>query len=408
MISKKMFAFWIVFTLCAALAVGVVGTRIYNRYEAASNADHNYLSLQEYAQWKDFKRLYEVENIINNSYYQPVDKDTLITGAIKGMVDSLGDPYSVYYTPEEYSELMESMVGTYSGIGVTVQLNEETGYVKVVTIFKGSPAEKAGVKSGDEIFAVDGTEVGGLSLESVVAKIRGESGTTVKITFLRDGEKIDLTVARESISLQYVEYEMLPSSIAYIIVSEFSGNVVEEFEAALKDAKEDGAKGYIIDLRANPGGSLTAVCDMADMFLPKGTIVYTVDNRGNREDIYSDEEEITVPTVVLVDGNSASASEIFAGSLQDYGKASLVGKTTFGKGIVQSIMGFSPDNAGIKLTTSTYYTPKGRSIHGVGLIPDYDVDLPEAVMKGEEPLTHENDTQLQKAIEVLQGQIDEE
>lgn len=343
------------------------------------------------------KKVETIEKLIEESYYlEEVDVDVLREGAYEGIVDSLGDVYSVYYTPEEAEELFEQSRGIYYGIGAYVQLDEETGYPMISGIIKNTPAEEAGLRSGDIFYLIDGEDVGGLDLTQVVMRIKGEEGTKVHITMIRDNEEFEVEIERRQIESPTVEYKMLNDDMGYIQLIEFDDVTVEQFREALDSMKAENAKGLILDLRGNPGGNLYAVVDIADMLLGEGLVLYTEDKQGHREEYTSDAAmEIDIPIVVLVDGNSASAAEVLSGALKDHEKAILVGTTTFGKGIVQNIRTLK-DGSALKLTTSAYYTPSGANIHGIGIEPDVLVEF-----DGEAYYGDGFDNQLEKAKEVL-------
>ncbi len=370
-------------------------------------AENQYVvSSDEYEMLQRYERLDEVFHILKDYYYIEVDEETLLTGAIRGMMDSLEDPYTFYYIPEEMAEFDEHQKGVYEGVGMQI-LGNLNGDMIVTRTFKGSSAYEAGVHAGDKIVAVDDQLVSAETIQAMneaVAMIKGECGTTVKVTFERDGELIDFVLERRSIGINRVEYTMI-DDIGYIMLYEFMGDVVEGFEEALDELQKQGAKGLIIDVRSNPGGLLDAVVDICDMLLPEGTIVYMEDRAGTRETFYSDEKQIDIPLAVLVNESSASASEILAGSIQDSAAGTVVGQTTFGKGIVQVVIPFMSDGAGLQFTTATYYTPAGRCIHGSGVVPDVVVD------NGEYDFTissvnPQDDMQLAAAIEILRKEID--
>ncbi len=345
-----------------------------------------------------------IEEVIDRYFYQEeTDKEAMIDSIYKGMVSSLDDPYSEYYNVEELEELLSGIEGTYYGIGCYVSMDTDMNLAKISGVMSGAPAEEAGVRTNDYIYAVDGVETYGMSLDEVVALIKGPEGTTVTITFIRDNEYIDLEVTRRQVEAPTVEAEMFESGMAFIQITEFDEVTINQFAEALDDAREQGMKGLIIDLRANPGGSLNAVVEIAKQILPKGLIVYTEDRYGNREEYSCDgKRELEVPLVVLIDGNSASASEILAGAIKDYGIGTLVGTTTFGKGIVQQAISLG-DGTAVKLTISTYYSPKGNNIHGVGVEPDIVWEFDADRYYGEE----EYDNQLEKAKEVLLDLIEQ-
>lgn len=345
------------------------------------------------------KKLNTIQRLIHADflYADSVSEKVLNESAIKGYVEGLGDPYSVYYDAEETKALMESTSGEFGGIGVGLTQDVDTMIITFTQVYDKSPGEKAGFEQGDILYKVNGEDVTGQDLDHVVTKIRGEKGTEVEISVLR-GEKMEeytAVVIRDIIEVATVAYELLEDSIGYIMVSGFEKVTYHQFEEAIEDLKSQGMKGLIVDLRNNPGGNLSTVCDMTDLILPEGIIVYTEDKNGNKKTEMSDEEhQLKLPLVVLVNGSSASASEIFAGAVQDHEVGKIVGTTTYGKGIVQQIYGLSNDTA-LKLTISEYFTPNGRSIHGKGIVPDvvveykYDEANPEA------------DNQLQAAIDIL-------
>ena len=347
-----------------------------------------------------------LEEIINNYYMDEVTTEDLRIGAYKGLMEGLGDPYSCYYTAKEYEELKESSSGMYCGIGAVVQQNTKTMLITIVKPYVDAPAYKAGMLPGDIIYMVDGVDVTGMEIDSVVAMMKGEAGTVVKVTVVRDGvvEPIELTITRDVIEVETIEYEMLANKIGYVLISQFDEVTPGQFKDAIEQLEADGMKGLIIDLRDNPGGLLDAVVDMLDYVLPKGLIVYTEDKYGNKQEYKgNDNHELELPIVVMINGNSASASEIFAAAMQDYKKATLVGTTSFGKGIVQSIIPIS-DGTAIKLTVSKYFTPNGICIHGTGVKPDVEVDLAEE-LKQKVVIEHEEDNQLAEAIKVLKKQL---
>lgn len=317
------------------------------------------------------EKLELIEKIIDTYFYEEdIDREILAEGAYKGMVEALGDPYSQYYTAEELAKLYEDSEGIYYGVGAYVSLDTVTGYAKISGVIAGTPAEEADLHADDIIYMVDGVDVYGMSLQEVVSLIKGEEGTTVHLTLVRDGEEIEKDVMRRQVESPTVVYEMHENGMAYIQITEFDIVTVSQFEEAMTTAREEGMKGLIIDLRSNPGGNLSSVVDICRMLLPEGLIVYTEDRDGRRQEYKCDgKNEIEVPMVVLVDGNSASASEIMAGAIKDYGIGTLIGTTTFGKGIVQRPVEMS-DGSAVKLTISSYFTPKGTNIHGIGIEPD--------------------------------------
>lgn len=335
--------------------------------------------------------------IVEKDYLYEVDEEKMEEALYSAIFDSLGDPYSTYYTPEEYNEIMESTTGIYCGIGVVVQQDIESGYVLVVEPFEYGPAYEAGLRSGDLIVGVEGEDVKGVDLNLVVKDIKGAEGTKVNITVRRGEETFDLEVTRKMIEIINVEYELLDDGVGYISISSFEGNVAEQFKEAYNELEKDGMTSLVVDIRDNPGGLLDAVIEMLDCFIEKGElIVYTKDKDGNRTDSVAKKGvSMDMPCVVLINGNSASASEIFAGALQDYDKAYIIGTQSFGKGIVQSMMSLK-DGSAFKITIEDYYTPSGKNIHGIGITPDEVVEFDaEAYNKDG------TDNQLNAAIEYL-------
>lgn len=349
------------------------------------------------------QKLEGLEQAIDTYYYKTdVDKSEEADGLYKGLLDSLGDPYSVYYTEEEYQELVSDTEGTYSGIGAYVSMDNDIEMPRISGFIEGSPAEEAGVQVDDIIYEVEGESTQGLELSVVVSKIKGEEGTTVHIKFYRQstGEYPEYDIERKTIESPTVSTEMKDNNIGYLRITEFDTVTYDQFIEGYTDLQEQGMEALILDLRSNPGGSLSVVCDIARQLLPEGTIVYTVDRDGNREDYECDgKNEIQIPVVVLVNGYSASASEILSGALKDYDKATLIGTTTYGKGVVQRIFNFT-DGTAIKLTISNYYTPNGNDINGVGIEPDEVLEL-DAEAYAEDG----TDNQLDRAIEVLTEEL---
>ncbi len=355
--------------------------------------------------WQDSsvaKKIDEINSLIDKYYYFDVDRDKQEEALYDGIMEGLDDPYSVYYTKEEYAELQEDTSGEYVGIGAVVTMNSDMR-VEIVRPIKNSPAEQAGLKAGDILVQVDDTEITDQELSVVVDMIRGKEGTKAHLRIYRQGESdyLEFDVERRTVENYTVESEMLDDQVGYIAVTQFNDNTAQEFEDAIDEVQANGAKAAIIDLRDNPGGLLTAVVDMCDYIMDDGVIVSTKDRDGNVLGEYKDtgKHSVDIPLVVLVNGNSASASEIFSGAMQDSGKAKLVGTTTFGKGIVQSVIPLS-DGTAVKLTVAKYFTPNGNDIHKKGITPDYEVELPDGQTSAVN-IDRADDTQLQKAQEVI-------
>lgn len=343
-----------------------------------------------------------LEKLIETYYLEEAEETLLEEGIYTGMLNSLGDPYSRYYTAQQYEAELSSTEGHYIGIGIVMQKNPDGG-VLIVTCYEGSSAEEEGLKAGDVITKVGETELGDLGLDEVSALIHAREDNLVELTIFREEleEELSVTVALRDIELKSVFPEMLEDNIGYIQISEFSGVTEKQYQAAFEELKEQGMEKLIVDLRNNPGGMLYTVCDILDAMLPEGILVYTEDKYGNREEIRSDAEQpLAIPLVVLVNENSASASEIFAGAIQDYEAGIIVGTQTYGKGIVQTVRSLS-DGSAVKLTISKYYTPKGKDIHHVGITPDHEVYLDSEALYLQE-ISPEEDCQLQKAKEILE------
>jgi carboxyl-terminal processing protease len=358
------------------------------------------VSQDEYQIIERYRRLDEVRGILESEYYKPLDEDKLVLGAVRGMLASVGDPYTFYYTPEDMQQMAERSQGVYEGVGLLLS-SDKDGMLVVLRIFEDSPAIEAGVKPGDIVLAVNGELVGAADarqMDEAIQMIRDFKGETLELT-LKRGKKVQtITLKPRTITMQRVSHQVLPGDIGYIMIYEFIGDDATGFIAAMNDLKQKNVKGLIIDVRSNPGGLLADVVKIADQLLPAGLVVYTQDRSGAREEYFSEESRWNVPMAVLVNGMSASASEILAGSLQDYGAAKIVGEKTYGKGIVQTMLPFRTDGAGMQLTTATYFTPKGRSIHGVGIEPDVPVKSTVAV--GGDP-DLEKDAQLKAAYDLL-------
>lgn len=351
---------------------------------------------------KEIQKINSLAAAIQTYYYEEVDPDLLLEGMYAGLYDSL-DVYSEYYSAEEYNELYNmDIVGNYCGIGATLSQSTITMMVEVISVQKDSPAELAGIKPGDMIISADEYDAATMSLDEFVTHVRGEEGTTVNIEIYRPDKEEYLTfeVVRADLEIQSIAYDMLNETVGYIQISQFLDNTDEQFGNALADLKTQGMTKLIVDVRNNGGGLVSSVSAITDMILEDGLIVYMEDKYGNRQEAVANaKESLDLPMVVLINGNSASASEIFAGAMKDHGKGTLVGTQTFGKGIVQDMKQLR-DGSAFKLTTSTYYTPSGACIHGVGIEPD--VVLEYEFLGGEEDAyAYEYDNQLQKALEIL-------
>lgn len=383
--------------LCGALAVLLVAGLV----SCGSRLHKASAGKEEVVDNETEQKLEMLQQLIDGSYLGDVDEDALQSGIYKGYINGLADPYSVYYDKEETEQLLETTSGEYSGIGAVLSQNRETGIITILQVYDDSPAQKAGIKDDDILYTVEGEEVTGVDLTEVVSNIKGEEGTEVKMTVLRGdaNDEVEVTAVRGKVEAQTVKYEMKDGDVGYIRVSEFDSVTYDQYKAAIEDLESQGMKGLIVDLRNNPGGNLATVCDMLDLMLPEGLIVYTEDKDGNRSEETSDEEhQFKLPMTVLVNGNSASASEIYAGAIQDYGLGEIIGTQTYGKGVVQQIFDLK-DGTCVKLTIAEYFTPKGRNINGKGITPDVEVEY-EA-----DEADPEADNQLDKALEVIKGNM---
>ena len=341
----------------------------------------------------DLARFFGVKHFIEARYVNEVDDSQLMDGAISGMVQSLGDPHSIYMKADMYQQLKEHTEGEFGGIGVTMGFKDNK--VTIISVLPDTPGEKAGLAAGDEIMAVDGTPVSELQPEEVAMHIRGEVGTHVTLTISRDGSESDYDIERATIKIETAKGKVLADGMGYIRIASFSENTDKEFKAAYDELEAQGMKGLIIDLRENPGGLVTSCVNIANMVVPKGPIVSVVERDGSKEVHESKLEEEKYPIVVLIDGNSASASEILAGALQDTGAATIVGTKSYGKGSVQVVMPMFHNDA-LKLTIAKYYTPNGRCIDGIGIEPDVAIDFQQG---------DTTDVQLEKAEEVLREKM---
>ena len=346
-------------------------------------------------------KLSVLEQYLDRYYYKSseITREDKENGIYKGLFESLEDVYSCYYTPEEYKMLAEQTQGVYYGIGAYVSQDVETGICAISGVIKNSPAEAAGLMEGDLIYKVDGEDMSGLDIDEVVSHIRGEEGTEVTLTLVRNGEEIEVKLKRGRVDTPTVESEMLDDGIGYLQITEFDDVTVNQFTENFEELKGQGMKGLIIDLRGNPGGSVTSVCAVAEQLLPKGLIFYMEDKDGNKTEYNCEGADFDLPMVVLVNEYSASAAEILSGAIKDSGIGKLVGKTTFGKGIVQDVIPLQ-DGSAIKLTVANYYTRGGNDIHLKGIESDIEVDLDTDAY-----LDDGKDTQLDKAVEVLLGEM---
>lgn len=377
--NRTLQGFWL--GACSSLLVMLVLVLVLDTTDVISlnrlRGNSGYSTLER----KIMNKVNMLEVFIDQYFLDEIDEEKMADEVYKGVINGLGDDYAAYYTAEEYEAILESTNGIYCGIGAYISANTQTGIVTIVKPMKNSPCEKAGIQAGDIIYAVDGEEVTGMEISEVQAMVKGEQGSEVVLTVVRENEQKDITVVRDEIETDTVSSQMLDNKIGYIQITSFDQVTPKQFENALKKLEKKGQKGLIIDLRDNGGGLLDAAVEMLDRMLPKGLVVYSMDKSGEKvEYMAEDDDAFEKPLVLLVNGNSASASEVFCGAIQDKGTGTLIGTTTYGKGIVQGIFGLD-DGSAVKMTTARYYTPEGRNIHGKGLTPDIEVELSEAVQE---------------------------
>lgn len=348
------------------------------------------------------KKLEQVQSLIDGKSIYDIDREKLREGMVEGLLAGTGDRYATYYTPEEIQQQMDSYSGKFFGIGVVMGPDENKN-IYVHQVYTDSPAERAGMREGDIITKVDGTDVTDMDLDGIVSMVRGEKGTKVVITVYRetDNKEYDLTAIRDEIKEEVIEYKMLEDNIGYIHIEEWYDTTGEQFSDAQKTLEEEGMKSLIVDLRSNTGGLVSAAVDVLECFLPESDVLYVEDNTGKRSAYKAyDEDEINIPVVILTNGYTASASEIFTGALKDYGKAVSIGTKTYGKGVVQSFY-YLFDNSALKLTTEQYFTPNGTALDGNGIDPDIEVELDaDAYYDPENPV----DNQLEEAVNYLKKQ----
>ena len=366
------------------------------------------ISREEYEALRRYEKLEVLLELVEMYYYkeEDIDVDAMIENAAVGLMAGIGDIYTQYYTPETMAELVEETEGEYAGIGCQLLADPTDALITVTRVFKGSPAEKVGMRSGDKIIYVDDVYYTAYEMNEAVDVMRGEPGGMVKVTVMRGLETVEFEIIREIVNINYAEYEILDGNIGYVMVYDFLGNAYEVFAEAIAAFEQAQVSGMIIDLRDNGGGLVDVCVDMADLILSEGVVVSMRDKYDAVEEYKIDSQYFDVPMVVLVNEYSASASEILAGAIRDRGAGKLVGTKTFGKGIVQSELMFQ-DGSGVHITTAYYFTPNGECIHEIGFEPDVEVELDEeaVTLYALNNLPHEEDAQLQRAIEVLNEEI---
>lgn len=396
----------VLFTLiCGLIALGWFRVKIMRDLQARTETVQQGAGEEEEASLEldtgaVMRKIMEIQEVVNQNFMGPLDNGQVEDAIYSGLLEGLEDPYAAYYSAEALETLEESTSGEYSGIGAVMSQDPQTGTISVVTCFEGMPAAEAGLIPGDVICAVNGENTEGMDLTELVSRIKTEQGDRITLKIMRDDEELELSVERRAIQIPTVSFEMLEDHTGYLKILEFDEVTVEQFETALADLETQGMERLVIDLRDNPGGVLQSVCGVLEQLLPKGLIVYMEDKYGQRSEYFCEgKHPFQKPLAVLINGNSASASEIFAGAVKDYGIGTLVGTTTFGKGIVQRIFGLS-DGTGMKLTIAKYYTPGGADIHEKGIEPDVEVELDESVQK-QAVIEKQDDNQLQEALRIL-------
>ncbi|MBR7173690.1 MAG: S41 family peptidase [Clostridia bacterium] len=361
------------------------------------------ISREEYERYRQFDELLSLMEAADTYYYQEPDHTKMLQGASAGLLAGLGDYYTFYYTPESWKQMWEDDEGEYAGVGILISSNYATGICKISRVFKGSPAEAAGVQRGDILYRVgEDLYVVPETLQDAVDIMRGTPGTTVDVTFLRNGEEITFTMERAVINVNQTESKMLTDTIGMIAMYEFSGKSDEEFEKALDSLIAQGAQGLIIDLRDNPGGWVDAAQNIGDLFMDAGDLCYLVYRDGTEDHCYPTRDgKLEIPSVMLVNENSASASEILTAALREKAGATVVGVKTYGKGIVQAVLPVGNEGAGFQMTIAEYYTPEGATVHKTGLTPDIEIPLEEGDNGEYDFADTENDPQLKKALEAM-------
>ena len=383
------------------IAIGVASTLVVTGTVFASYQKMLFPKGNALSDVKAVQKLNYLEELIDKEYLDEKDESSLREGLYAGLLAGLKDPYSTYYTAEQYKELNTSNEGSYVGIGAVLQ-KDDAGGAKIIQLYEGGPGEQAGLKKGDVIKAVDGADVTDKETSDIASMVRDSEKDSVMLTIQRENEEKtrDVKVEIRDVEIQTVSHEMLSEDTGYIRISEFSEVTSDQYKKAFADLKDQGMKKLVVDLRDNPGGLLTAVCGVLRQILPEGLIVYTEDKNGKREEETCDgKNKLDMPLAVLVNGNSASASEIFAGAVKDYGIGTIVGTTTYGKGVVQTIHSLT-DGSAVKITIAKYFTPKGNDINKKGINPDVEAELSGDITDWTE-LTHKEDTQLQTALKEI-------
>lgn len=365
------------------------------------------ISREEYERYRQFDKVLTVMDIADAYFYQETDHDKMLEGAAAGVLNALGDEYTFYYDADSWKRMWEDDEGEYAGIGIMISGNYLTGICTITRVFKGSPAEAAGVRRGDILYKVNGDlTVTARTLDDAVAIMRGTPGTKVDVTFLRDGEEYTIAIERAMIKVNQIESKMLTDEVGIIAFYQFAGESHLEFENALNELVGNGAKGIIIDMRDNPGGWVDQAQYIADLFLDSGEVCYTVYRDGSEDhaSYTTTDGKIDVPLVILINENTASSSEILTGVLRERGDATVVGVTSFGKGVIQAVVPVG-NETGLQVTVAEYFLPSGYKMHHVGITPDVEVPLEEGDNGEYDFADTENDPQLKKALEVMEEKL---
>jgi len=386
----------VIITSIATLTIGnYIGLRLGDNYLISKEYLEQYREIEE-----DFSKVIFARDFLLENYYQELDKDVLMEGAVEGIFNATDDPYTVYMSPSEYESFTTETEGSFGGIGIIVTPGDD-GFVTIVSPIEGTPGDRAGLRTGDKILQVDGQDIEGRRLDKAVDLMRGEPGTEVEIVIRREDQRelIEITIEREIIKIETVQYELMEDQLGYIRITNFNQQTARDFRGALESLERQDMEGLVLDLRNNPGGLLNQTIQIADMLLDEQVIVYTEDRDGTRREQRSNRSHVDVPLTVLVNRGSASASEILAGAVQDGGRGLIIGETTFGKALVQSIQEFDEDGSAFRYTVSQYFTPSGNNIQDAGIEPDIEISLDEDVRVDQ--IEDGMDFQLDRAIEEL-------
>lgn len=391
-------AFMVAMLLTGCTLLPTASSSVFNALEAES--DTVTLPREEYERLQRYASLDELSRMVEDNFYQEPDMDAMLEGAKRGLLAGLGDPYTYYYSAEDFSQMWSDDKGEYAGVGIQISASYVTMLCTITRVFSGSPAEAAGLRKGDILSKVDTLDVSAVTLDEAVSIMRGEVGQPVDVQVLRNSELLDFTIPRDVVHVNWVSSTMLAENVAYLQLYDFAGDCSTRFYEQLNALLAQGARALIIDLRDNPGGWVDDAVNLADIFLPKEIVTYFEYRDGEKDYYYSNDGALEMPMVVLMNENSASASEILAGAFQDYGIATIVGTQSYGKGIAQFVLSVGDSGEGMQITAARYFTPSGRSVHQVGITPDVEATLP----KGDTTLYalgDLNDPQLKVAYEVV-------